>query len=155
MLQGRPPPVTLLAAHTNLRRWREAAINIPRRWWSCCVALQRVCRGSRANPGIFIFLNFLAPDWALGPVQMRWDRRDIAGRALKAGFGRVFVGKSYFSSKFGSPSATYPFFMPLIHEYLSMNASTGFVVCFSFRTRSSDLIPVSQSPPNHEFFRNG
>ena len=64
---------------------------------------------SGTNPGIFIFSNFLALDWAPGPVQMCRDRRDIVGRALKAGFGRIFVEKVYFSSKFGSPSATYPF----------------------------------------------
>ena len=75
-----------------------------------------------------MFSNFLAPDWGPGPVQMRRDRRDIAGRALKVGFGRIFVEKVNFSSKFRSPSATYPFFGPLIHEYLSMSASTSFVV---------------------------
>ena len=74
------------------------------------------------------FSNFLAPGWAPGPVQMCRDRRDIAGHALKAGFGRDFVEKVDFSSKIRSPSATYPFFGPLIHEYLSMNASTRFVV---------------------------
>ena len=101
------------------------------------------------------FSNFLAQEWAPGPVQMRQDRRDIPGRALKVGFGRIFVEKVDFSSKSGSPSATYPFLGPLIHEYLSMSASTRFVVCFSFRTRSSNLISLSQSPPNHEFFKNG
>ena len=40
------------------------------------------------------FSNFLVPDWAPGPVRMCRDRRDIAGRALKARFGRVFVEKS-------------------------------------------------------------
>ena len=108
------------------------------------------------KPGHFhFFSNFLLPDWALGPVQMCRDRRDIAGRALGAGFGRIFVGKVYFSSRFRSPSATYPFFGPLIHEYLFTNASTRFEMCFSFHTRSPILIPVSQSPQNHEFFKNG
>ena len=111
--------------------------------------------GSVQTRAFSFFSNFLVPDWAPGPVQMCRDRRDIPGRALKVGFGRVFVEKVDFSSKFRSPSATYPFFGPLIHEYLSMNASTRFVVCFSFCTRSSNLISVSQSLPNHEFFKNG
>ena len=102
-----------------------------------------------------IFSNFLVLDWAPGPVWMCRDRRDIAGRALKARFGRVFVEKVDFSLKSRSPSATYPFFGPLIHEYLFMSASTRFVVCFSLRTRSSILISFSQSPPNHEFLKNG
>ena len=91
------------------------------------------------KPGHFHFFEFLVPDWDPGPVQMKWDRRDIAGRALKAGFGRVFVKRIDFSSKFRSPSATYPFFGILIHEYLFMNTSTRFIVCFSFRTRSPNL----------------
>ena len=99
------------------------------------------------------FSIFLVLDWALGPVWMCRDRQDIVGRALKVGFGLVFVERSYFSSKFRPPSATYPFFGPLIHEYLFTKASTRFVVCFSFRTRSSDLISVSQSLPNHEFLK--
>ena len=101
------------------------------------------------------FSDFLAPDRAPGPLQMRRDRRDIPGRVVKVGFGRVFVKKVDFSSKFRPPSATYPFFNPLIHESLSMSASTRFVLCFSFRTRSSNLISLSQSLPNHEFFKNG
>ena len=46
------------------------------------------------KPGHFQFVRFLlVPDWAPGAVQMRWDGRDIDGRALKVGFGCVFVGK--------------------------------------------------------------
>ena len=108
-----------------------------------------------ANPGIFIFSDFFVPDWAPGLVQMCRDRRDIAGHTLKVGFGRVFAEKVDFSPKFRSPSATYPFLGPLIHEYLFPNAFTRFVLCFSFRARSSNLISVSQLLPNHEFFRNG
>ena len=108
------------------------------------------------KPVHFLFFsNFWVPDRDLGPNQLHRDRRDFARRALKVGFGHVFVKRSYLSSKFRSPSATYPFFMPLIHEYLSMDASIRFVVCFSFCTRSSNLISVSQSLPNHEFFKNG
>ena len=107
------------------------------------------------KPGHFHFLQFLVPDWASGPVQMCRDRRDIAGRALEVGFGRDFVEKVGFSSKFKARRATHPFFGLWIHEYLFTNASTRFVMCFSFRTRSSNLISVSQSLPNHEFFKNG
>ena len=90
-----------------------------------------------------LFSNFLVPDWAPGPVQMRRDRRDIAGRALKAGFGRIFVEKRYYSSKFGSPSVTYPFFGPLIHEYLSMNASTRFVIFLPYKVLNPDFcLPI-------------
>ena len=96
------------------------------------------------TPGSFQFLNFLlVPDRAPGPVQMRRDRQDIAGRAVKAGSCRVFDRKVHFSSNFRPPSATYPFFWPSIHEYLFMNTSTRFVVCFSFCTRSSNLFSVS------------
>ena len=102
----------------------------------------------------FSFLStFLVPDWAPGPVQMCRDRRDIGGCMLKVGLGRAFVENVYFFGKFRSPSATYPFFRPWLHEYLFMNVSTRFVVCFSFRTRSSNLFSVSQSLPNHEFFK--
>ena len=76
-------------------------------WLLCSVSFA----DTTTKPGHFHGLsNFWVPDWAPGPVQMRRDRRDIAGRALKVGFGRVFVGKVDFSSKFRSPSATYPFF---------------------------------------------
>ena len=81
---------------------------------------------SRAWELLSIFSNFLDPDWAQGPVRMCRDRRDIAGRALRVGFGRVFVGKVDFPFKFGSPSATYPFLGPLILEDCFRNASTGF-----------------------------
>ena len=101
------------------------------------------------------FCIILVPDWAPEPVQMCRYCRDIPGRALKVGFGRVFVGKVDFLSKFKPPSVTYPFFEPLIHQYLFTNASTRFVMCFSFPTRSSNLFSVSQSLPNHEFFKNG
>ena len=73
--------------------------------------------GTSYKPGHFqVFSNFLVSDWAPGPVQMCRDRRDIAGHALKVGFGRVFAEKVDFLSKFRFPSATYPFFGPLIHE---------------------------------------
>ena len=101
------------------------------------------------------FSNFLVPDWALGPVQMCRDRQDIVGRALKARFCRVFVEKVDFSFKFGSPSVTYPFWGPLTLEDCSRNASTRFGACFSFRTRSSNLLSHSQSLPNHEFSEKG
>ena len=117
--------------------------------------LQRDLVLGQANPGIFIFSILFVPDWAPGPVQMCRDRRDIPGRALKVGFGRAFVENVNFSSKFRCPSATYPFFGPLIHEYLFTNASTSFVMWFSFCSRSSNLFSVSQSLPNHEFFKTG
>ena len=67
----------------------------------------------------------------------------------------VFIGKVEFSSKIRSSSATYPFFRPLGYEYLSIDASTRFVVCFSFCTRSSNMFSVSQSLPTHESSKNG
>ena len=106
-----------------------------------------------ANPGIFMFFEFFRPGLGTRKRPDVSDLRDIAGRALKVGFGRVFDKKVDFSSKFRSPSATYPFWGPWIHEYLSMNASTIFVVCFSSCTRSSNLFSVSQSLPNHDFFK--
>ena len=102
-----------------------------------------------------IFLNCLVPDWAPGPVRMCRNRRDIAGRALKARFGRVVVEKIDFSFKSGSPSATYPFWGPSLLEDCFRIASTRFGASFSFRTRSSKLLSHFQSFPNHEFSKNG
>ena len=102
----------------------------------------------------YLLAHLIDPDWAPGPVQMCRDRRDVAGRVLKVRFGCVFVGKVSFLVKFGSPSATYPFLGPLILEDCFRNASTRFGACFSFRTRSSNLISVSKSLPNHQFFKN-
>ena len=101
------------------------------------------------------FSNFLNQDWAPGPIRMCRDRRDIAGRVLKVRFGRVFFEKVYFSFKFGSPSATYPFLGPLLLGDCSRNASTRFGACFSFRTRSSNLLSHSLSLPHHAFFKTG
>ena len=83
---------------------------------------------TKANPGILNVFAFVLTQtgWDWGRLQMCQDRRDIAGRALKARFGRIFVAKVDFPFKFGSPSATHPFSGPLILEDGFTNAPTRF-----------------------------
>ena len=87
---------------------------------------------------------------------MHGDRRDINGRVLEVGLGRVLVEKQYSLLKFHSPRATsHPFFGHLALGGCCGNEPTRFVVCFSFCARSSRLISVSQSILNHAFLKNG
>ena len=128
---------------------------------TCCSVLdaQDGMTGQHAGPsnarvnrfGNFDFFEIFGPGLDPEPVCMR---RNIAGRALKVGFGRVFLTEDTFSVKLGPPSAPYPFFGPLILEGFFRKTSTRLIVCSSSCARSSNLISVYQSVLNHRYFQN-
>ena len=108
------------------------------------------------KPGHFhFFSNFWSRTGPQDPSGCVGIAEISLGARPKSDLVAFLSNKCNFSLKFRSPSATYPFLWPLIHEYLFSNASTRFVGCFSFRTRSSNLISISQSLPSLEFFENG
>ena len=96
--------------------------------------------GPRLGPGI-------SPD-ASGSLRYCWARGQ---REIWSTLSR----KKYLFIQVRSPSHSYPFFGPLIHAYLFISVSTNSIVFLSFPTRSSDLISVSQSLPNHACFESG